>query len=299
MLVDRPDNRAQFVLLGSASPRLVKDVSETLAGRIAFVDLAGFSLDEVGAESVKRLWLRGGFPRSYLAPNDKASAAWREDFVRTFLERDIPQLGITVPAETLRRFWTMVAHYHGQVWNAAEFARSLGSAEATARRYLDILSGAYMVRQLQPWFENIGKRQVKSPKVYLRDSGLLHTLLGLETLPDLQGHPKLGASWEGFVIEQILALSDSRDVYFWATHAGAGLDLLLIRRGKRLGFEVKHTDTPRTTKSLRIAMRDLHLNSCYVVHPGGESFPLDDRMTALAAQDLPTLFSRPVPRDVT
>lgn len=290
VLADRPDNRAKFVLLGSASPRLVKGVSETLAGRIAFVDLTGFAMDEVGSEHLNRLWVRGGFPRSYLAPNDAASVHWREDFVRTFLERDIPQLGITVPAETLRRFWTMVAHYHGQVWNAAEFARSLGSAEATARHYLDLLSGSYMVRQLQPWFENISKRQVKSPKVYLRDTGLLHTLLGMETLADLQGHPKLGASWEGFVVEQVLALSNSRDVYFWATHAGCELDLLLIRGGKRLGLEIKYTDAPRITKSIRIAMHDLNLDSCHIIYPGSETFPLDDHITARATQDLPGLF---------
>ena len=290
VLVDRPGNRARFVLLGSASPRLIKGVSESLAGRLAFVDLSGFDMTEVGPSALNRLWLRGGFPRSYLAAKETASVAWREDFVRTFLERDIPQLGITVPAEALRRFWTMVAHYHGQVWNASEFARSLGSAEATARRYLDVLSGAYMVRQLQPWFENIGKRQVKSPKVYLRDTGLLHTLLGMESLRDLQGHPKLGASWEGFVIEQILALSGSRDAYFWATHAGCELDLLLLRRGKRLGFEVKYTDAPRTTKSMRIAVADLRLDSCHIVYPGSESYPLDDRIATLAAKDLPELF---------
>jgi len=290
VLVDRPDNKTRFLLLGSASPRLVKGVSETLAGRIAFVDLSGFDLSEVGAGSLQRLWVRGGFPPAFLAPDETSSLDWRQDFLRTLLERDIAQLGITVPAETLRRFWTMVAHYHAQTWNAAEFARSLGSAEATARRYLDILSGAYMVRQLQPWFQNIGKRQVKSPKVYVRDSGLLHALLEIETFDQLAGHPKLGASWEGFVIEQTLALCGSRNVYFWATHAGCELDLFMLRAGKRLGFEVKYTDAPSTTKSMRIAMSDLGLDSLYVNHPGPETFPLDDRITALAARDLPTLF---------
>ena len=198
VLVDRPLSSARFLILGSASPQLVKGVSESLAGRIGFVDLAGFDLSEVGADQRDRLWLRGGFPRSFLAKDDAFSLLWREAFIRTFLERDIPQLGITIPAETLRRFWTMIAHYHGQVWNAAEFARSLGTSEITARRYLDILSGAYMVRILPPWFENISKRQVKAPKIFIRDSGLLHALLQLSTLADLQSHPKLGAAWEGF-----------------------------------------------------------------------------------------------------
>ncbi len=205
VLVDRPGSPAQFLLLGSASPHLVRGVSESLAGRIGFVDLSGFDLAEVGAIERDRLWLRGGFPRSFLAESEPDSAAWRQDFIRTFLERDIPQLGITIPAETLRRFWTMVAHFHGQVWNAAQFARSLGASEATARRYLDILAGAYMVRVLPPWFENVGKRQTKSPKIYIRDSGILHGLLQLTTLADLQSHPKLGLSWEGFAIEQVIS----------------------------------------------------------------------------------------------
>lgn len=232
VLLDRPQNPARFLLLGSASPQLARGVSESLAGRIGFVDLGGFDLSEVKPSQRDRLWLRGGFPRSFLATDDANSLAWRDAFLRTFLERDIPQLGITVPAETLRHFWTMVAHYHGQIWNAAEFARSLGTSEPTARRYLDILAGAYMVRVLPPWFENVGKRQVKSPKVYIRDSGILHGLLGLETLADVQSHPKLGASWEGFVIEQIIRLLNTRDAYFWATHAGAELDLLVRMRGK-------------------------------------------------------------------
>ena len=221
VLVDRPENRARFLLLGSASPQLIRGVSESLAGRIGFVDLSGFDLRETGAEHQDRLWVRGGFPRSFLARDDPTSLDWRDDFTRTFLERDIPQLGITIPAETLRRFWTMMAHYHGQIWNAAELARSLGASENTARSYLDILAGAFMVRVLPPWFENVGKRQIKSPKVFLRDTGILHALLQIETLADLQAHPKLGASWEGFALEQVAGLLDTRDAYLWASHGGA------------------------------------------------------------------------------
>ncbi len=252
VLVDRPHNSAHFLLLGSASPHLVRGVSESLAGRIGFVDLSGFDLAEVDTSQRDRLWLRGGFPRSFLADDDSVSMAWRQGFIRTFLERDIPQLGITIPAETLRRFWMMVAHYHGQVWNAAEFARSLGASEVTARRYLDILAGAYMIRVLPPWFENISKRQVKSPKVYIRDSGVLHALLQLGALSDLQSHPKLGASWEGFAIEQIIRLLDTRDAYFWATHGGAELDLMVLAGGKRYGFEIKYADAPGRAARCRL-----------------------------------------------
>jgi hypothetical protein len=287
VLVDRPQNRAQFLLLGSASPQLVRGVSESLAGRIGFVDLSGFDLTEVGAAERDRLWLRGGFPRSFLATSDPASMAWRQDFIRTFLERDIPQLGITIPAETLRRFWTMVAHYHGQVWNAAQFARSLGASEVTARRYLDILSGAYMARTLPPWYENIGKRQLKSPKVYLRDSGLLHGLLQLGALADLQGHPAVGASWEGFAIEQIIGLLNTRDAYFWGTHGGAELDLLVRIAGKHYGFEFKYADAPGTTRSMRVALQDLSLEHLWVVYPGQTEYGLDDRITVIPVDAIP------------
>ena len=286
VLVDRPDSQVRFLVLGSAAPRLVKGASESLAGRICFVDLAGFDLSEVGDARPELLWQRGRLPRSFLASDDAASFAWRNDFIRTFLERDIPQLGITVPAETLRRFWTMIAHYHGQLFNAAEFARSLGSAEATARRYLDLLCGAYVVRQVQPWHANIAKRQVKSPKVYLRDSGLLHALLSLQSMHQLTAHPKLGASWEGFVIEEIAAATRSRDLYFWATHAGAELDLLWLRGGRATGFEIKYTDAPRTSKSMRIALHDLELEHLYIVYPGEQTYPLDEQITALAMVDL-------------
>jgi len=286
VLVDRPGCKSKFLVLGSASPYLVKGVSESLAGRIGFVDLSGFHLGEAGESGFLPLWIRGGFPRSFLAESDKTSGDWRKNFVRTFLERDIPALGISIPPETLRRFWTMTAHYHGQVWNAAEFARSLGCAEATARRYLDILSGSYMVRQLQPWHENLKKRQVKSPKIYIRDSGILHSLLGLVTHYEILGHPKLGSSWEGFAVEQIIAASESRDIYFWATHSGAEVDLLLLKGGLRIGFEVKYTDAPRTTKSMRIALSDLDLDALHVVYPGPDSFPLTEKISALAISDL-------------
>jgi len=292
VLVDRPVNSAHFLLLGSASPQLVRGVSESLAGRIGFVDLSGFDLAEVDTSQRDRLWLRGGFPRSFLADDDSASMAWREGFFRTFLERDIPQLGITIPAETLRRFWMMVAHYHGQVWNAAEFARSLGTSEVTARRYLDILAGAYMVRVLPPWFENVSKRQVKSPKVYIRDSGVLHGLLQLGTLPELQSHPKLGASWEGFAVEQIIRLLDTRDAYFWATHGGAELDLMVLAGGKRYGFEIKYADAPGTNRSMQVALQDLALEHLWVIYPGQHEYALTDRITALPLDALPSLKSR-------
>jgi predicted AAA+ superfamily ATPase len=289
VLVDRPANPARFLLLGSASPRLVRAVSESLAGRIGFIDLSGFDLRETGAEHQDRLWTRGGFPRSFLAHDDAASLAWREGFIRTFLERDIPQLGITIPAETLRRFWTMMAHYHGEIWNAAQFARSLGASENTARSYLDILAGAFMVRVLAPWFENVGKRQVKSPRVFLRDTGILHALLQIGTLPDLQAHPKLGASWEGFAIEQVVGLLDTRDTYFWATHGGAELDLLVSLGGKRYGFEFKYADAPGRTRSMLIAREDLGLERLWIVYPGAREYALDDAIHVVPLASIPRL----------
>jgi predicted AAA+ superfamily ATPase len=292
VLVDRPANAARFLLLGSASLHLVKGVSESLAGRIGFVDLSGFSLAEVGAKSHSRLWIRGGFPRSYLAVDDSASFLWREDFIRTFLERDIPQFGITIPAETLRRFWSMIAHYHGQVWNAADFARSLATSENTARRYLDILAGAYMIRVLPPWFENISKRQVKAPKIYIRDSGILHGLLHLSMIGDVQSHPKLGASWEGFALEQTLSIFPTRDFYFWATHAGAELDLLLHFGGKRFGFEFKYADAPARTRSMLTALPDLKLDKLWVIYPGDQEYQLDDSISVIPISALPDLRER-------
>jgi predicted AAA+ superfamily ATPase len=289
VVVDRSGRNARFLVLGSASPHLVKGVSESLAGRIGFVDLAGFQLWEVGVQHRDQLWMRGGLPRAFLAESGSDSIQWRENFIRTFLERDIPQLGITIAAETLRRFWTMVAHYHGQVWNAAEFARSLGTAENTARRYLDILTGAYMVRVLPPWFENLKKRQVKAPKIYIRDSGLFHSLLQVSTLADLQGHPKIGASWEGFALEHIIHVFRTRDAYFWATHAGAELDLMVTIAGKRNGFEFKYTDAPGRKRSMHIAIEDLGLEHLWVIYPGDQKYALDSKITVIPLEEIKQL----------
>ena len=285
VLADRPDLPARFLILGSASPALVKGASETLAGRISFIDVSGFSLSEVGVEHLAKRWWRGGFPRAYLARNDKTARQWHEDFFRTFLEQDIPQLGISIPATTLRRFWTMVAHYHGQILQVSELARSLGTSEPTARRYLDILCGTYVVRQLPPWFENLKKRQVRAPKIYIRDSGILHALLNIPDVVSLESNPKLGASWEGFAIEQILSITGDREAYFWATHGGAELDLLVFHEGKRIGFEFKYSENPGTSKSMRIAESDLGLDHLYVVHPGKHSFRLTENITASTLPD--------------
>lgn len=289
VLVDRPKNAARFLLLGSASPDLVRGVSESLAGRIGFVDLSGFDLQEVGLGQRDRLWVRGGFPRSFLANDEPESVAWREDFIRTFLERDIPQLGITIPAETLRRFWTMIAHYHGQTWNAAQFGRSLGTSEVTARRYLDILAGAYVVRILPSWFVNIRKRQIKAPKIYIRDSGILHALLQLQTLGDVQSHPKLGASWEGFALEQVIGALGARDAYVWATHAGAELDLFVRLGGKPYGFEFKYADAPGTSRSMHAAIEALSLEHLWVIYPGHQEYALHDKISAVPISAIPRI----------
>jgi hypothetical protein len=289
VLVDRPENPARFLLLGSASIHLVKGASESLAGRIGFVDLSGFDLREVGPRQFTRLWTRGGFPRSFLAADDSASLLWRDNFVRTFLERDIPQAGISIPAMTLRRFWTMIAHYHGQVWNAADFARSLGTSENTARRHLDILAGAYMVRILPPWSENLGKRQVKAPKIFIRDSGIFHALLQLPALGDIQSHPKLGASWEGYAMEQVLSILDVHDPYFWATHSGAELDLLVTKGGKRVGFEFKYGDAPAKTRSMHVALQDLKLDHLFIVYPGDQEYEIDDKIAVISINRIPDL----------
>ena len=290
-LCDRPDNPVKFLLLGSASPDLVRGVSETLAGRALFIQVTGFSLDEVGKEQQDRLWLRGSFPRAFLAANDGAAGRWLEGFAATFLERDIPQLGLRIPAEALRRFWTMNAHYHGQIWNGSELARSLDVRPNTARRYLDILQGTYVLRVLPPWFENLKKRQVKAPKIYVRDSGLLHYLLGIGSLRELRSHPRYGASWEGFALEQVLQMWGERDAYFWSTQRGAELDLLLLRKGRRVGFEFKCTDAPTLTSSMHVALADLQLDKLYVVYPGTERYPLLERVEALPLVDLPGLQS--------
>jgi predicted AAA+ superfamily ATPase len=292
VLADRPRLPARFLILGSADPSLVRGVSESLAGRVSHIDLGGFDLSEAGAPNFQKLWLRGGLPRSFLARSNAASLAWRKNYIRDFLQRDLSELGVTIPSATLNRFWNMVAHYHGGIWNAAEFARSLGSAENTARHYLDLLAGAWAIRQLQPWFENIGKRQVRAPKVYVRDAGLLHALLDIDAHDRLMGHQKVGASFEGFVIEQVIALLNTRDAYFWATHQGAELDLLVMHRGQRLGFEIKLTESPTVTKSMRIALADLALDRLFVVHPGQVSFPMAEKVEAVGINELPAWLSR-------
>lgn len=288
VLADRPGRATRFLVLGSAGPNLLRQTSETLAGRIAYHELPPLRLDEVGVEARDPLWLRGGFPRSFLAADDAQSLRWRESFVRTFLERDLPQLGVAVPATTMHRFWTMVAHYHGQRWNGSEIGRSLGVSSPTIRRYLDTLTDTLVVRQLPPWFENVGKRQVRSPKVYLTDSGLLHALLGIETLPELLGHPKAGASWEGFAMAEVVR---SLDVpwdrcYHWATHQGAELDLLVIRGGRRIGVELKRSSAPRVTPSMRSALEALDLERIYVVFPGAGRFPLHEKIEAVGFESM-------------
>jgi uncharacterized protein len=286
VLADRRPLPAKFLLLGSASPELSSNVSESLAGRVALLPMAGFDLTEVPTSALRALWLRGGFPRSFLARSDTESRRWRDDFIQTFLERDLRRFGVQVPAATMRRFWTMAAHYHGQIWNASELGRSLGEAHTTVRRHLDALCGAYVLRQLPPWFENLGKRQVKSPKVFLRDSGLLHALLGIESFTALASHPKLGASWEGFALDQVLRVTGERDAYFWNTQGLAELDLMVIVNGKRIGFEFKYADAPAMTKSLAIAQRDLHLDRTFIIYAGSKSYQLEGSNEVIAIGDL-------------
>ncbi|MBU1172935.1 MAG: ATP-binding protein [Proteobacteria bacterium] len=281
VLSDRPGNTTKFLILGSASPDSVKNVSETLAGRCEFIELSGFNFSETGVDSVQSLWLRGGFPRSFLAGSLDDSIAWREGFIRTFLERDIPQLGITVPAMAMRRFWTMIAHYHGQTLNSAEIGRSLGLSDKTIRSYLDILTGTYMLRQLLPWFENISKRQVKAPKIYIRDSGLFHSLLTTETMESLMVNPRLGASWEGFALEQVIHILGLTDIYFWSTYSGAELDLLFFKNGKRYGIEFKYNESPKLTKSMRVAFGDLRLSHLWIIYPGRHVIPVEENMSML------------------
>lgn len=286
VLADRRPPPARFLILGSASPDLLRQSSETLAGRLETVTLSGFGLDELGAAALRRHWRRGGFPPAYLARSEQASFVWRQQFIHTYLERDLPQLGITIPAATLLRFWTMLAHYHGGIWNAAEAARSLGVTEPTARRYVDLLAGLFMVRQLQPWHENLKKRQVKAPKAYVRDSGLLHALLGLASEREIVSHPKVGASWEGYAIEETLRVVRPEAAHFWATHTGAELDLLLFKGGRRYGVEVKFQDAPRVTASMRIALSDLRLKHLTVLYPGDLRYDLDRRVTVIPLAQL-------------
>jgi predicted AAA+ superfamily ATPase len=291
-LADRPRLPARFLILGSASPDLVRGTSESLAGRVGFVDLGPFDLREVGDAHWTKLWLRGGFPRSFLAKSEALSLRWRQDFIRTFLERDIPQLGFRMSTEALRRFWMMIAHYHGQIWSGAELARSLGVSEHTVRGYLDLLTGTFLLRQLSPWFENLGKRQYKAPKVYVRDTGLLHALLSVASQDELQGHPKFGASWEGFVLEQILSVTGAGQAFFWGTHTGAELDLLLIRGGRRFGVEIKTSAAPDMTRSLHIALEDLKLQRAWIVYPGTEPYRVHERVEVVPLQRILTTLAR-------
>ena len=274
VLADRTPLPARFLILGSASPDLLRQSSESLAGRLETVSLEGFRLSDLGAAAQSRHWLRGGFPLAYTARTEADSLTWRRQFLQTFLERDLPQLGIRIPAVVLRRFWNMVAHYHGQIWNAAELARALAVNESTVRRYLDLMTGVFMVRQLPPWFENLGKRQVKAPKIYVRDSGLLHTLLSVTSQHDLEHHPKVGASWEGYAVEEVLKALQPDEAYYWATYNGAEIDLILFKDGRRVGVECKRADAPALTPSMHIALADLKLDQLSVVYPGEKKYSL-------------------------
>jgi len=286
VLVDQEKKDRIFLILGSASRDLIRQSSETLAGRIGYIELPPFSLVET--KKTEKLWLRGGFPRSYLASNDSGSYLWRQNYISTFLERDIPALGFDIPAQQMRRFWLMLAHYHGQIFNASEIGRSLGVSDHTVRKYLDILAGTFMVRILYPWFENLKKRQVKSPKIYFRDSGVLYALLGITDKKQLLTHPKLGAFWEGFALEEVIRTlkASSEMCYFWATQANAELDLFIHKEGKRLGFEFKYADAPKVTKSMRISIADLKLDHLAVLYPGDEIFPLAENITAYGVETM-------------
>jgi predicted AAA+ superfamily ATPase len=286
VLSDRKPLPAKFLILGSASPGLLKQASESLAGRIEVVELSGFSLLEVGSPSLDQRWLHGGFPPSFTAGNSEDSYIWRRQFIQTFLERDLPIFGIRIPASTLLRFWTMLAHYHGQIWKASEPARSMGVNETTVRRYLDLLESFFMIRVLQPWHANLGKRQVKSPKIYFRDSGILHALLGMRTHMDLLSHPKCGASWEGMIVEEVLQRFGGDDFFFWATHNGAELDLVLHKRGRFYGVECKRTDSPRLTPSIRIGMEDLELDRVWIIYSGEKRYHLAEGVDAIPASEL-------------
>ena len=281
VLADRQPNPAKFLVLGSAAPELLRQSSESLAGRIETLELSGFNLSEVGAAAMPRHWLRGGFPLAFLADNDEDSAIWRSRFISTFLERDLPASGMGISPVAMMRFWSMLAHYHGQTWNASEVAGAMGVSATTTRRYLDLLTHTFMIRQLQPWHENLGKRQVKAPKIYFRDSGLFHTLAHIKSEGDLLTHPKIGASWEGYAIEEALRHYQPDQEYFWATHNGAELDLMIFKDGKRIGIECKRRDAPKLTTSMKIAMEDLKLDQLLVIYPGRKAYPLGDSIQVL------------------
>ena len=282
VLIDRSDAPGQFLLLGSASPALLRQTSESLLGRVEVIEVGGFDIEEVGVARQHELWLRGGYPLSFLAADEADSLAWRLQAVQRHVESDLPQFGVNVPAPAMLRFWRMLAHLHGQVWNAADPARSLGISEPTVRRYLDVLTQTFMLRQLQPWHQNLGKRQVKAPKLYFRDTGLLHALLGIGDFDALMAHPRSGASWEGFAVEQMLRIAQPDEAYFWATHNGAELDLLLFRGGRRIGVEVKRMDSPRVTPSMQVALHDLQLDALYVVYPGERRYRLSERIEVVS-----------------
>ncbi len=297
VLADRQRSRCRFLLLGSVSPELMRNVSETLAGRTETIELTPFTPSEVPEKMINRLWLRGGFPRSFLARNDAESMVWRQNYIDTFLRRDLRLLGFNLSIEAIRRFWYMLAHWHGNIWNAAEPARSLGVNETTVRRYLDILTGLFLIRQLKPWHENLNKRQVRAPKIYFRDTGLLHHMLGITTMRDLMLHIKYGASWEGFMIENLIRRHRGDDVYYWKTHAGAELDLLVMTAKGRIGYEIKRSDAPVLTPSMRIAFSDLKLQKLMVVYPGKREYVLSSGITALPADSLlQELRQRPTKR---
>ncbi|MBF0478257.1 MAG: ATP-binding protein [Candidatus Omnitrophica bacterium] len=290
VLVDRKDIKSSFLILGSASPQLIKNSSETLAGRVEFVDLAGFDLNEIDSAQWRKLWIRGGFPRAYLARADQDSYAWRDGFIRTFLQRDIPQLGIKIPAAAINRFWIMLAHFHGQVWNASHIASSMGISDKTVRAYLDLLTDTYMIRQLQPWHENIAKRQVKAPKIYFRDTGLLHNLLSIENGSGLMTHPRCGASWEGFALEQVAQQIGTPDIFYWATHNQAEIDLFFVKNGKRYGVEFKFSELPKQTKSMLSAKDSLGLTKIFIVYPGTGSFSISKDIEVCALADIKKYF---------
>lgn len=293
VLADRQPNPARFLVLGSATPELLRQSSESLAGRMETIGLSGFTLAEVGGDHQESHWLRGGFPLSFLAENDADSAAWRSGFISTFLERDLPASGVGVSPVAMRRFWMLLAHYHGQMWNAAEIAAAMGVSAMTTRRYVDLLSHTFMIRQLQPWHENLGKRQVKAPKIYFRDSGLFHSLAHIKTQQDLLTHPKIGASWEGYVIEEAIRHFQPEQEYFWATHNRAELDLLIFKDGRKIGIECKRQDAPRLTPSMKIAMEDLKLDELRVIYPGSKAYPLADAIQVLPLESLACVGEKP------
>ncbi|MDR2845270.1 MAG: ATP-binding protein [Puniceicoccales bacterium] len=286
VLADRMPTPAKFLVLGSSSPELLQQSSESLAGRLQRVQMGGFSLGEIPSNERNVHWLRGGFPLSFLSTGDEESFVWRREFIQTFLERDVRQI-VNVLSATLGRFWAMLAHYHGQIWNASELARAMSIHESTVRRYLDLLSDLFMVRQLPAWHANLSKRQVRAPKIYFRDSGLLHQLLGIHSARDLHTHPKVGASWEGYALEEIIRAVKPDESFFWATHQGAEIDLLLMKDGKLWGVEFKNGDMPKATPSMRTALAELGLERIAVVYPGSRRVPLHDKIEAVPITEIP------------